>query len=114
MSTNFKVEFKKSSEDLHLHVSGDFDGSSAWELLNLIHEKYDGKGRVIINTQNLCEIYPFGCSTFQCRLHLCRLPANRLFFKGEKGFDIAPCQSTVLTLLKNSIGHRELKYYMWN
>jgi hypothetical protein len=96
MSTNFKVEFKKSNCDLHLYVSGDFDGSSAWELINLIQEKYDEKGQIFIETQNLREICPFGRHTFQCGLVLTQVPAHRLFFEGEKGFDIAPKGSKVL------------------
>jgi hypothetical protein len=31
MSNNFQVEFKKSNGNLHVHPSGDLDGSSAWD-----------------------------------------------------------------------------------
>ncbi|WP_394708022.1 hypothetical protein [uncultured Desulfosarcina sp.] len=90
MSTNFQIEVKKSNGDLHISTSGDFDGSSAWELVNLLDDKYDGKGRVVIDTHNLREMCPFGCSTFRCRLNQSRLPSNRLSFKGAKGYEIAP------------------------
>lgn len=96
MSTNFQIQFKKSNGNLHILPRGDFDGSSAWELINLIHEKYDGKGRVFIDTRNLGKIHPFGCNTFQCRLNLRTMPADRLCFKGEKGFEIAPRDSRVI------------------
>ena len=85
MSINFQIQFKTSNGNLHIQPKGDFDGSSAWELINLIHEKYDGKGRVFIDTRNLGEIHPFGCNIFQCRLNPGILPADRLCFKGEKG-----------------------------
>jgi len=90
MSINFQIQFKKSNGNLHIQPKGDFDGSSAWELINLIHDQYDGKGRVFIDTRNLGVIYPFGCNTFRCRLNLRAMPADRLCFKGEKGFEIAP------------------------
>lgn len=96
MSTNNQMQFKKSNGNLHIQPKGDFDGSSAWELINLIHDQYDGKGRVIIDTRNLGQIHPFGCNTFQCRLNLRAMPADRLCFKGKKGFEIAPNGSRVI------------------
>jgi len=96
MSINFQIQFKKSNGNLHIQPKGDFDGSSAWELINLIHDQYDGKGRVFIDTRNLGVIYPFGCNTFRCRLNLRAMPADRLCFKGEKGFEIAPNGSRVI------------------
>jgi hypothetical protein len=97
MSNNFQVEFKKSNGNLHVHPSGVFDGSSAWELVNLLHEQYDGQGQVYIDTGNLKELCPFGCSTFQCRLNRQHLPFERLYFKGDKGAEMAPKGSNVLT-----------------
>jgi hypothetical protein len=96
MSTNFQLQFKKSNGNLHIQTKGDFDGSSAWELINLIHDKYDGKGRVFIDTRNLGKIHPFGYNTFQCRLNLRAMPSDRLCFKGKKGFEIAPNGSRVI------------------
>ena len=96
MSTNFQIEVKKSNGRLLVVPRGDFDGNSAWELVNLLHEQYDGKGQVVIDTRNLREMCPFGCSTFRCRLNQSRLPSNRLSFKGKKGYDIAPEGSKVV------------------
>lgn len=88
MSVNFEIAYRKTNGNLHVSPMGDFDGSSAWELINLLHEQYDGKGRVVIDTNKLRKIFPFGCSTFRCRLNKSKLPANRLYFKGTKGYDI--------------------------
>ena len=96
MSANFQVVVKKSNGNLHIHPSGDFDGSSAWELVSLLQDKYDGNGQVIIETNNLLEICPFGCSTFQYQLNLSRVPADRLAFKGKRGREIAPEGSKVI------------------
>ena len=90
MSANFQIEFSKDKGNLHVSPRGDFDGNSAWELVNLIHEQYDGKGRVYIETSHLLKMHPFGCSTFQCRLDHHNLPFDQLFFKGEKGYELAP------------------------
>lgn len=96
MSSNFLIEFKKSSDHLQVIPRGDFDGNSACELVNLLAEQYDGKGGVVIDTRNLREMCPFGCSTFRCRLKQSRLPSHRLAFKGEKGYEIAPEGSSVI------------------
>ena len=100
MSTNFQVIFEKSNGNLHVSPSGDFDGNSAWELVNLLHEQYNGTGQVFIDTKNLCEICPFGCTTFQCRLNQTRIPMDQLFFSGTKGYSIAPEGSKVIVAHK--------------
>lgn len=96
MSANFRVELEETNGNLHLMARGDFDGSSACELVNLLTERYDGRGRIVIDTHSLRNICPFGSSTFLCRLTDCRIPADRLYFKGEKGRQIAPQGSTVI------------------
>lgn len=95
MSTNFQIDVKKSNGDLHVSPRGDFDGSSAWELINLLHAQYTGKGQVFVETHGLREICPFGCSTFQSQLNQSWLPADRLLFSGERGLEIAPEGSKV-------------------
>lgn len=99
MSRNFQVEFKKSNGNLHVHPSGDLGGSSAWELVNLLHEQYEGRGRVYIDTDDLRNMCPFGCNTFQCRLNRQHLPFERIYFKGDKGAAMAPKGSKVVKAL---------------
>lgn len=100
MSTNFSVQYRKSNGNLHLRPKGDFDGSTAWELINLISEKYDGKGRVFIDTEGLNEVHPFGSGVFKCQLRTGTVPPDCLFFKGKKGFHIAPNGSRVIIAAK--------------
>ena len=98
MSADFQINTRKSNGNIHVQLAGDFDGSSAWTLVNLLHEKHDGNGRIFINTDKLGEICPFGCSIFQNRIDLNRLPADRLFFEGKKGLEIAPNGSSVIVV----------------
>ena len=90
MSTNFQVTLQKHCGDIHLHPSGDFDGSSAFELIALINRHYNGSGEVVIDTSKLRKIFPFGTSIFRGKIKEMRIPKNRLCFKGEKGHDLAP------------------------
>lgn len=96
MNTNFHLAFRKENGNLHVIPRGDFDGSSASELVNLLHDQYDGKGRVFIETNQLRRMHAFGCSTFQCRLNKRRIPADRLTFRGTKGYEMAPAGSCVV------------------
>lgn len=96
MNNRFHVGFKKINEDLYVRPTGDFNGSTALELINLLCKQYSGKGQVFIDTCGLREICSFGCSTFQHYVHRIRLPLRRLFFKGHKASEIAPKGSTIL------------------
>jgi hypothetical protein len=90
MSTNFHVAFKRYNGNLHVHPSGDLDGSSAFELIRLLNRKYDGNGEVVIDTRKLRKVFPFGSSIFQDNVNESRIPRNRLSFKGKKGLELAP------------------------
>ena len=96
MSADFQITFRKNNGNLHVTPRGDFNDASAKELINLLIEQYEGAGRIFINTQNLCKVCPFGCSTFKCRFIQSRVPAGQLFFKDEKGFEMAPDGSKVI------------------
>lgn len=96
MSGKFQIAVQKSKGNLHVEPKGDFDGNSAWELINLLEEKYDGQDRILIDTRYLTTVCPFGCTTFQCRLRLSRVPTARLLFQGEKGHKIAPSGCKVI------------------
>lgn len=98
MGIDFNVEYRVSNGNLHVTPRGALDGSSAWELINLLHEKYSGQGRVFIETEHLREICPFGSSAFQRGLNPGRLPPDRMVFKGENGFKIAPAGSRVIVV----------------
>ena len=80
MSTNFQVAFKSHNGNLHVHPSGDLDGSSTFELIRLLGRKYDGNGDVVIDTRKLKKVLPFGSMTFQSKVKECRIPYSRLSF----------------------------------
>ncbi|MEE4357874.1 MAG: HD-GYP domain-containing protein [Desulfococcaceae bacterium] len=101
MSEKFQIESRISRGNLHLRPKGDFDGISAWELLNCIHGSCDRSGKVFIDTSHLHNLCPFGCNTFRCGLNFSLIPGERIFFKGKKGFDIAPGGCRVLVSSKS-------------
>ena len=46
MNVNFRIRSTKRRGNLHIRPEGDFDGSTACELINFIHKEYKGKGDV--------------------------------------------------------------------
>ncbi len=90
MASNFRISVHRNSDTLHLKLMGDFDGSSAWELLNMLKKSVNGVFRVIIHTNSLKNIYPFGRDTFQQNLRDMNRRSFHILFTGEHASEIAP------------------------
>lgn len=91
MAVNFRIAVHQNSENLHLRLGGDFDGSSACQLLEVLKTWRRFASRVFIDTNGLTRIYPFGVSIFQNNLD--PLGDNRcihLEFTGDHASELAP------------------------
>jgi len=64
MADHFKVVRHRSDGNLRLKIAGDFDGNSAFELLDGLKENSNNIVRVSINTGNLKKLHPFGLQVF--------------------------------------------------
>ena len=82
MSANFKIKPHKNKEGLFLELIGDFDGNSAWELINMIMRMDRGKGCIIVNVENLGEVIPFGSAVFRNLMKAKLVPVKRMVFQG--------------------------------
>jgi len=88
MASNFRIICHKNRENLHLKLMGDFDGSSAYELINTI-KKYNGNARkVFVDTCSLLSVHPFGLDVFQKNISIRRF-SNDLTITGKYGNIIA-------------------------
>jgi anti-anti-sigma regulatory factor len=92
MASNFRIFFHRNSENLHLKLIGDFDGSSAHQLINLLKEQNGNMRKIFIHTCNLSSIDPFGLDVFQKSFSVNKL-SGRLTFTGEHSDKIAPAGS---------------------
>ena len=99
---DFQMESRESNKDLHVRVSGIFDGDAAEALIGLLRRLYNGAGRIFIDTRGLVDLYAHGCRGFRQALARESLPVERLFFKGEQGFQLGPDGSRVLIMKKKS------------
>ncbi len=65
MGSNFIIDKIRKGRDLHIDIRGDFDGSSAMQLLVCLNTCCSGVNRIFINTNGLDKIYYFGKLVFQ-------------------------------------------------
>ena len=88
MASNFQIYSFKTKESLHLKLVGDFDGSSAYELINKISEHGKRFYEVFIDTTDLNSIYPFGKEIFQKRFGALKKQFHNIIFLGNNRHEI--------------------------
>ena len=87
MSSNFQIYSLKNRKSLRLKLSGDFDGSSAHELINKISEHGKSFYEILIDTHNLKSVHPYGREVFQKRLRAIKKHLNCITFIGRNGHE---------------------------
>ena len=88
MASNFQIFSFKTRDSLHLKLAGDFDGSSAYELINALTEHGKGSYEIFIDTNELTSIHPFGKDVFQKNLRSSNKIYRNLVFIGKNGHEI--------------------------
>lgn len=96
MASNFKISTHQNSDNLHLKLAGDFDGTSAWELLNILKKDCGRAAKIFVHCSCLKEIDPFGRDVFHNNIHSVIRESIFLLFTGEKAEQIAPKGSPCL------------------
>ena len=95
MASSFKIYRHQTEDNLHLKLMGDFDGSSAYELINFL-KNYGGIARrIFIHTSSLSSVCSFGLDVFQKSTTIKKL-SRILTFTGEYGNKLAPHGSIFL------------------
>ena len=90
MAQNFKISTHRTLDNLYIRLMGDFDGSSAWELINAIRENLNNSKFIQIDTSNLKKVYPFGREVFNSNLLNVKDTRIRIQFSGPNALRIAP------------------------
>jgi hypothetical protein len=84
MAKNFHMFTHKTTETLHVKLTGDFDGSSASELVNALAESQNRYFQIFINTTELNDIHPFGREVLQRRMSEFKDRGPGVIFIGKK------------------------------
>jgi anti-anti-sigma regulatory factor len=90
MASNFDISIHRNSENLHLKLIGDFDGASAFKLLNILKRNCRKASKVFIHCGCLEEIYPFGVAVFHNNLDALKGQSIQMVFTGENASLLAP------------------------
>ena len=90
MGNRFHINIHRNSENLHLRLEGDFDKSSACELLHTLQRLGSGSRQIFIHTTCLGHIDPFGRDLFLHQLGDLNTRSLNLRFTGEYAAQIAP------------------------
>lgn len=99
MHPEFQIDCRNSRGNLHVKLHGAFNGMCAWALLKILRQ-HDGTGRVFVNTNGIGPMAGEGVELFRMHMKRRRIPRDWLYFKGKKGFKIAPDGSRVLICKK--------------
>jgi hypothetical protein len=94
MASNFKIFRHQNSENLHFKLFGDFDGTSAYELLNAIKSINGNKCKIFIHTGGLKSVHPFGAELFKRRCHT--LPHQNIIITGEYAPEIEFSETCII------------------
>lgn len=83
MASNFQLFHFENRDSLHLQMHGDFDGTSACELIDTLKKQKEAYFEVFIDTSDLHEINTFGIEVFQNNLNMLFKNNRNLKFIGK-------------------------------
>ena len=83
MASNFGISVYRNNKILQLKLSGDFDGSSALQLLSLMRNCLNETDNIFINTDSVSRIETFGLKIFRHNLGPLVKHSIKFVFTGE-------------------------------
>jgi hypothetical protein len=88
MANNFKFMLNRIRDKIHLKLYGDFDGSSAFELINILKNYRSGSTQISIDTNGLNTLHPFGMDVFRRNLSTLDIKKNNIAITGKHRFSL--------------------------
>ena len=83
MALNFHLFSEQTKDKIHLKLCGDFDGTSAFELIHAVLKHRTGTNKILIDTNDLKTIYSFGKEIFQKNFYTLSRKVDQLTFIGK-------------------------------
>jgi len=93
LASNFQFFFHRTKNSLHMKLYGDFDETSALELLNALTNHGNGAHQIFIDTNDLSTIHPYGQEMFQKNVGILNGQFINLTFIGKNKHSISPQMS---------------------
>jgi stage II sporulation protein AA (anti-sigma F factor antagonist) len=86
MASNFQIFYNKNSAGMILKLYGDFDATSACELVDVLKKRSDSASKIFIHSEGLKNIHPFGLDIFRKSLRVMECPSAEITATGHKAF----------------------------
>ena len=83
MASDFKLISYQKKDHLHLKLRGEFDGSSALELINALKQKSTNLHGILVDTNDLKVIHSFGREVFEKKIRATQRRCLRMIFTGK-------------------------------
>ena len=99
MAANFQIVTHRNHDNLHIKLSGDFDGDSAHTLLAHLKRMCLGTSKVFIHTSALKHLHPFGLSVFCKNLDFMKRLSIRVMLTGENASQLFPEKNKSISIL---------------
>jgi hypothetical protein len=93
MASNFGISVDKNSDGFGLKLAGDFDATSAYELIYAIKKLPDDILKISIHTDGLKNIFPFGLDVFHRNMSPLDGQSKKMVFTGNKASHLSPGDS---------------------
>jgi anti-anti-sigma regulatory factor len=83
MASNFTMRFQRKNGNLHIKLSGDFDGSSAHVFLNALKRNYADAHKIFVETSGLKTVSAFARQVLQSYLPGLNVNPDKIIFGGR-------------------------------
>jgi hypothetical protein len=93
MASNFGITVEKNSDGSGLRLAGDFDGTSAYELIYATKKLPEGTLKINVCTDGLKTINPFGLDIFHKFMRSLNGQSAKIVFTGNHAFQLVPRNS---------------------
>ena len=89
MASNFGIAVDKNSDGFGLKLAGDFDATSAYELIYAIKKLPENIVKITIYTNGLKNTHPFGLDVFQRLKGSLNGQSTKMVFTGNKASQLS-------------------------
>jgi anti-anti-sigma regulatory factor len=93
MASNFGIAIDRNSDGFGLQLTGDFDGTSAYELIDAIKKLPEDTLTLYIYTNGLKTIHPFGLDVFHKFMRSLNGQSAKIVFTGRNASQLSPGNS---------------------
>jgi len=89
MASNFEITVNKTSDGFGLELEGDFDATSAYELIYAIKKLPEDTLKISIYTNGLETIFPFGLDVFSKYMSSLNGQSTKIVFTGNNASQLS-------------------------